>query len=154
MRKAATLLAIALAAVPAAAEDEPRWFADIKDEAVLAKWGIPEADAVGFVVACLDNGELEIKPALFAIEQPDEVPHIRFLVDGEPYVRNAKLGFIERDVAWQASAVVRRDDALVDALRRGSKLTYDFDPPLREGDAFTLSLSGSAKAIDEALKNC
>lgn len=126
----------------------------MRDEVALAKFGIPKTDAVGFEVVCISAGVIEIRPALYAIAEPSQDPDIRFLVDGEPYVRDAKLGFSERDAAWQASAVIDRQDALVNALRRGSKLTYDFDPPLREGDAFTLSLSGSAKAIDEALENC
>ncbi len=154
MRRLIALIASVLVAASAAAQGEPRWFADVRDEVALAKFGIPKTDAVGFEVVCLGSGVIEIRPALYAIAEPSQDPDIRFLVDGEPYVRDAKLGFSERDAAWQASAVIDRQDALVDALRRGSKLTYDFDPPLREGDAFTLSLSGSAKAIDEALENC
>lgn len=136
------------------AQDEPRWFLDADDKAALARWGIPESDAVGFEVVCLENGAIEIRPALYAIDEPPEMPDIRFDVDGEPYVRHAKLGFSERDAAWQASTVVGREDSLVDALRRGNELTYDFDPPLRPGDSFTIDLTGSAKAIDAALKNC
>ncbi|MEM0906436.1 MAG: hypothetical protein AAGJ94_03665 [Pseudomonadota bacterium] len=137
----------------ALAQEKPRWFA-VGDASNLARWGIPDTDAVGFEVICLNSGEVEMRPALFAMSEPTATPDIRFLVDGEPYVRDAKLGFSERDAAWQASAVVARDDALINALRRGSSLTYDFDPPLREGDSFTISLSGSAKAIDSALEDC
>lgn len=137
-----------------AAKDGPRWFTDVGGETVRAKWGIPETDAVGFEVVCLERGQLGMRPALFAIEEPAAVPQIRFSVDGEAFDRPAKLDFSERDQAFQASAIIPRDDALIDALRRGRELTYDFDPPLREGDAFTLSLSGSAKAIDAALDKC
>lgn len=154
MRRLIALFAVVLAVASAAAQDKPRWFADVRDNLALAKWGIPKTEAVGFEVVCLGQGTIEIRPALYAITQPAETPDIRFMIDGEPYVRDAKLGFSERDAAWQASAVIGRDDGLINALRRGSKVTYDFDPPLREGDAFTLSLSGSAKAIDAALENC
>ncbi len=138
----------------AAADEKPHWFADSGPVGALAKWGIPETDAVGFEVVCVAPKRVRIRPALFAMEEPAATPDIRFQVDGEPYLRTARLDFSERDGAWQASAEIARDDALVDAMRRGSKLTYNFSPPLREGDAFTISLSGSAKAIDEALNGC
>ncbi|GAB5374744.1 MAG: hypothetical protein AcusKO_12060 [Acuticoccus sp.] len=154
MRRLATLLVCALMAGTAAAQEEPRWFTATGDATALARWGIPESDAVGFEVVCYDDGTILIRPALFAMDEPADVPDIRFSVDGEPYLRDARLDFSNRDAAWQASAVIDRGDALVNALRRGSELTYDFDPPLREGDAFTISLSGSAKAIDAALENC
>lgn len=154
LRRLTALLAAVLVAGSAAAVEKPRWFNAGSDAEALARWGIPETDAVGFEVMCRSDGTIIVKPALFAMQEPASDPNIRFMVDGEPYVRDAKLAFSERDKAWQASAVIPRDDALIDALRRGSKLTYDFDPPLREGDAFTLSLSGSAKAIDAALDKC
>ncbi|MEO1102153.1 MAG: hypothetical protein AAFW98_00225 [Pseudomonadota bacterium] len=136
------------------AQEGPRWFADVGDVGAFAKWGIPETDAVGFTVSCEAGGAVEVRPALFAMEEPAEIPDIRFVVDGEPYLRDAKLAFSERDAAWQAAAVVAQDDALIGALRRGAELTYDFSPPLREGDEFTISLSGSAKAIDQVLEVC
>ncbi|WMS44883.1 hypothetical protein RDV64_11040 [Acuticoccus sp. MNP-M23] len=138
----------------AAADEKPRWFADVGTVGAFAKWGIPETDAVGFEVVCVENERVRIRPALFAVEEPAAMPDIRFQVDGEPYLRSARLDFSERDGAWQASSVLSKNDALVDAMRRGSKLTYDFSPPLRQGDAFTISLSGSAKAIDAALDGC
>ncbi|MBJ3776084.1 invasion associated locus B family protein [Acuticoccus mangrovi] len=136
-----------------AEEPEPHWYAGLGEAGGYARWGIPESDAVGFEVACHDDGVM-LRPALYAMEEPAQTPDIRFDVDGTDYVRDATLSFNELDAAWQASATVGRNDALIDAMRRGSKLSYDFDPPLREGDAFTLSLSGSAKAIDQALQNC
>ena len=151
----ALILAVLLASTSGvAAEEKPRWFADIGDVGAHAKWGIPETDAVGFEVECVEDARVKIRPALFAMEEPDALPDIRFSVDGEPYVRSAHLDYSELDGAWQASAVLSKNDALVDAMRRGSELTYDFTPPLREGDAFTISLSGSAKAIDAALDGC
>ena len=154
MARLLLVLAFVVAGYPATAEEEPRWYSDVGDVGAYAKWGIPDTDAVGFEVVCLDSGHVEMRPALYAVEQPMQLPDIRFSIDGEAYVRDAKLGFSKRDFAWQASAVVSKDDAIIDAMRRGSKLTYDFDPPLRDGDAFTLSLSGSAKAIDAALDAC
>jgi len=151
---AAALGAASAAAAQAEPKSEPRWFADLRASEPAAKWGIPESNAVGFTVSCRGDGLLEVRPALFAITPPDVVPDIRFMVDGEAYVRQATLDFSERDTAWQASALVAPDDEVIDALRRGEEVTYDFDPPLREGDAFTLSLSGSAKAIDEVLEEC
>lgn len=138
----------------AAADDKPHWFSDVGTVGAYAKWGIPETDAVGFEVVCVHPARVKIRPALFAMDEPAAMPDIRFQVDGEPYIRTAKLDYSERDGAWQASSELSRDDALVDAMRKGSKLTYNFDPPLREGDAFTISLSGSAKAIDKALDGC
>lgn len=135
------------------AQEEPRWFADPSDRP-RAKWGIPETDAVGFEVECLPGDTVAMRPALFAMAEPAAVPDIRFVVDGENFVRDAELAYSERDSAWQGWAKVDRGDALIDAIRRGNELTYDFQPPLRDGDAFTLSLTGSARAIDEALEGC
>lgn len=149
---AAALTAAAGAAL--ASDAKPAWFADESDEAAVAKWGIPQSDAVGFEVKCAGAGRVVMAPALYAPDRPDAVPDIVFTVDGEPYVRSATLTFSERDAAWQAEAVVPTGDALVAALRRGSTLAYDFSPPLREGDRFSLSLSGSARAIDAALEGC
>ncbi len=130
------------------------WFADDSAATVRAKWGIPGMNAVGFEVVCVEPGRVAIRPALFAAEELAEVPPIRFDVDGDRFDRTATLIFSEPDGAWQATATVGRDDPIIDALRRGSAVTYDFQPPLREGDRFTVSLSGSAKAIDGALADC
>lgn len=148
------LALLLLAAGGAVAQGSPAWFADDSVSPVRARWGIPETDAVGFEVVCESPGRVALRPALFAMEKPDPVPDIRFDVDGDRYDRTATLAFSERDAAFQATAVVNRADPLIDALRRGSTVTYDFQPPLREGDAFTVSLKGSAKAIDDALAGC
>lgn len=140
---------------PASALDEkPRWFADQSDDEAVALWGIPETDAVGFSLRCEGGGAVVMAPALYAVEEPEVMPDVAFTVDGEAYVRPVTLRYSERDAAWQAVARVGKTDALIAALRRGSKLTYDFAPPLRDGDMFSLSLSGSARAIDAALKRC
>ncbi|MEM6761587.1 MAG: hypothetical protein AAF615_01795 [Pseudomonadota bacterium] len=149
----AVVASLGLSAPVLAEDDKPRWFASVSDTDAFARWGIPETDAVGFEVVC-STGDVVLRPALYAMEKPAELPQIRFSVDGEDYLRDAKFAFSELDAAWQAETVVERQDGLVDAMRRGSELTYDFDPPLRTGDEFTLSLSGSAKAIDEALEGC
>lgn len=147
---------IVLAAAPRALAqtDQPRWFADVGDVYIAAKWGIPQTDAVGLAVRCADGGMVVIAPALYALEKPDVIPDVAFTVDDQPYVRPLQLVFSERDEAWQAEIKVRRDDEVITAMRRGSRLTYDFAPPLQDGDAFTLSLSGSAKAIDTVLSAC
>lgn len=148
-------LAIVLVATGAAvAQGSPVWFADDDAAPVRAKWGIPGMNAVGFEVVCVEPGRVAIRPALFAVEQLAEVPQIRFEVDGDRYDRSATLAYSEPDGAWQAMATVGREDPVIDALRRGSDVTYDFLPPLREGDEFTVSLSGSAKVIDAALERC
>ncbi|WP_420391436.1 invasion associated locus B family protein [Acuticoccus sp.] len=151
----AAVLAIAVASSDGsvALGAEPVWF--VRDDAAGpgARWGIPQTDAVGLEVTCR-GGRVIVRPALFAMEEPAQPPDVRFTVDGEDFVRDASLAFVERDAAWQAAAEVEPDDPLVDAMRRGSQLTYDFAPPLREGDAFTISLSGSAKAIDAVLSSC
>lgn len=150
-RLAAVLLVAAGAAL---AEGTPAWFADEDASPVRAKWGIRGTDAVGFEILCLAPGEVSLRPALFAVAEPASAPTVRFDVDGSRYERPASLAYSERDGAFQATAVVGRTDPLIDALRRGTAVTYDFEPPLREGDAFTVSLSGSAKAIDTALAGC
>lgn len=147
-------VALCAAAVPSSAQEEPRWFTDVGDVGAFARWGIPETDAVGFTIECEADGGVEMRPALYAMEEPSTVPNVTFNIDGQAYVRDARLVFSEADAAWQAAVNVSGDDALINALRRGARLTYDFDPPLREGDRFTLSLSGSARAIDAALVNC
>lgn len=138
----------------ALAQEEPRWFADVGSVGKFAKWGIPETDAVGFSIECEPGGGIEMRPALYAMEQPPAVPDVAFKIDGEDFVRDAELEFSEADAAWQATVSINAADELIDALRRGAELTYDFEPPLREGDRFTLSLSGSARAIDTALEDC
>lgn len=149
------VVAASACAVAAHADaDAPRWFTDIGEAKVAAKWGIPETDAVGFDMRCLEDGTIIMRPALYAIDKPDIVPDIALTVDDEPYVRPLRLVFSELDGAWQAEIPVARDDAVIAALRRGNTLTYDFAPPLRDGDAFTLSLTGSARAIDAALSAC
>lgn len=141
-------------ATPAAIAQSPRWFADAAGGAgPRAKWGIPESDAVGFEVLC-GGGGVVLRPALFAVEELADPPPIRFTVDGTDFVRDATLTFDEASQAWQAAALVALDDDLITAMRRGTELTYDFDPPLRQGDAFTVSLSGSAKAINAAIRTC
>jgi hypothetical protein len=151
---AAVLLVAGAALAPLAAQPVPEWFADEDAAPVRARWGIPGMDAVGFEVLCAAPGRVAIRPALFAMSEPAELQQIRFDIDGDRYERNATLAFSERDGAFQATAVVSREDPLIDALRRGSDVTYDFLPRLREGDEFTVSLSGSAKAIDAALEGC
>ncbi|MCF3935976.1 hypothetical protein L1787_21535 [Acuticoccus sp. M5D2P5] len=111
-------------------------------------------DAVGFEVICDGPGNLVLRPALFSETALDERPNVRYDVDGEAYTRPASMDVTEREGYWQAASHVSREDPLIDALRRGSALTYDFSPPRRDGDAFTLSLSGSANAIDEVLAQC
>ncbi len=147
-------VAITLLFAGGALAEGPLWFADEAADPVRAKWGIPQTDAVGFEVVCEATGRVVIRPALFTFEEPAEMPQLRFDVDGDLYDRDLTLVFSERDKAWQATAVVIRSDAIISALRRGSEVTYDFEPPLREGDAFTVSLSGSASAIDDALEGC
>lgn len=133
---------------------EPEWFADVGPQGAAAKWGIPESNVVGFTVECVKDGPITIRPALFATSEPAPMHDIGFVVDGEVFRRNAALKFSPDDGAWQAEAEVARDDHLIAALRRGNEVTYDFEPPLREGDRFTLSLKGSAAAIDQALEQC
>lgn len=132
---------------------KPVWFIDEGDVGVFAKWGIPETDAVGMVLSC-EAGRIAILPALYAMQEPASVPDVAFTVDGNTMRRSAELIFSERDAAYQAKISVATSDNLIDALRRGSSLTYDFAPPLVEGSSFTLSLSGSAKAIDRVLRGC
>lgn len=147
------LAAALVASGSGGAVEKPRWFSDA-NEATVAKWGIPEVGAVGFVVRCDRAGTIWMMPALYAMAEPGKVPDVRFEIDGKPFVRSARLAFLKDDQAWQAAVRLRKDDALIDAMRKGSRLSYDFEPPLREGDRFTLSLSGSAKAIDKALEAC
>ncbi|MEM7695723.1 MAG: hypothetical protein AAF318_14825 [Pseudomonadota bacterium] len=141
-------------AASAGQADTPRWFSEGGSGDVHAKWGIPQTDAVGFEVMCEDGGSVVIRPALYAMDAPDSAPDIRFEVDGEGFVRDATLDFSERDAAWHAKAVVSKEDALIGALRRGNRVSYDFEPPLRDGDRFSLDLTGSAKAIDAMLDAC
>lgn len=140
-------------AAGAAVAETPRWFTAAGAAGLSARWGIPSTDAVGFEIRCEGAG-VRAQPALYAVNEPSARPQVRFRIDGEDHLRPADLTYRERDGAWQASALLPRDDSLIDALRRGEELTYDFEPMLREGDAFTLSLTGSAKAIDEALEAC
>ena len=86
--------------------------------------------------------------------EPQTEQKLRFTVDGDTFVRDARLVFSERDAAWQASAAVATDDALLAALKRGHAITYDFAPPLRPGDAFTVSLKGSADALGDVIEAC
>ncbi|WP_157961901.1 hypothetical protein [Acuticoccus kandeliae] len=153
MLKAAFVGVLAMMATASFAAS-PLWFADEKDPASGAKWGIPNSDAVGFVVSCNGPGRVAMRPALYAMEAVEPAPKIRFTVDEAAYEREAEFAFSKADAAWQAYAVVSRDDPLVDALRRGTEVTYDFDPRQRDGDAFTVSLSGSAEVIDQALEDC
>ncbi|MEM9222841.1 MAG: hypothetical protein AAGB11_10605 [Pseudomonadota bacterium] len=136
-----------------ATEGKPRWFSNVGEAGAFARWGIPETDAVGFVVSC-EEGGVSLLPALYAVDKPSATPGVRFIVDGDDYVRDAQLRFSEEDAAWQALVAVNAEDSLITAMRRGNELTYDFEPPLREGDAFTIDLSGSAKAIDAVLEAC
>jgi hypothetical protein len=145
--------ALAALAAPGADAADPRWFADGSGGGTVAKWGIAESDAVGFSVGC-ESGFVVVSPELYAVEEPAASLTIRFSVDGKPYDRRATLTYDETINAWHAKAKVADDDALIEAMRKGKRLTYDFDPPLRDGDAFTVSLSGSAKVIDEALEGC
>lgn len=140
--------------VDSAAQDEPHWFNVEGAMGAVAQWGIPETDAVGFSVVCVESDRVMLRPALYAADAPEQMPSIRFTVDGTTYVRTLDLVFNERDAAWQATTKIAADDAIIDALRRGNEVTYDFDPPLRPGDAFTVSLKGSANAIDEVLETC
>lgn len=152
----AILIPAFCAALPlsGAAQDGPHWFTVRGDGGFVAQWGIPETDAVGFSVVCVEAERIMLRPALYAYDTPDELPAIRFTVDGTTYVRTLDLVFNQRDAAWQATTKIDADDAVIDALRRGNEVTYDFDPPLRPGDAFTVSLKGSADAIDEVLETC
>ena len=153
-RKALTIILVMSATASAAAE-EPRWFADtVGDPSVaVAKWGIKDTNAVGFWVGC-EGGAVLVSPELYALDEPARALTIRFTIDGTDYDRPATLTYDDTIKAWHARARIPSDDALIAGMRRGSKLTYDFDPPLRQGDSFTVSLSGSAKAIDEALGGC
>lgn len=153
-RASLSALAVLVAAgATAAAAADPRWFADTTGASPVAMWGIEGSDAVGFRVLC-ESGVVVVSPELYAVEEPGRSLTIRFSVDGATYDRLATLVYDGTIEAWHARAQVDDDDALIDAMRRGSELTYDFDPPLREGDSFTVSLSGSAKAIDLALEGC
>jgi hypothetical protein len=153
LRRIAWAIAV-LVVAGAAFAGEPVWFVDAAGDPPAAKWGIPGTDAVGFVVACGEDGGAVVSPALYAMERPAEAPDVLFVIDGDRYVRDARLVFSERDGAFRAEIVVPRTGALIEGMRRGYDLTYDFEPVLREGDRFTLSLSGSADAIDEALGAC
>ncbi|ORE94440.1 hypothetical protein [Acuticoccus yangtzensis] len=136
------------------AATEPRWFIKNDPAGHVAMWGVPSTEAVGFVVTCGGTRTIVLSPALYAMDEPQGPSRIRFTVDEMSYVRAANLVFSERDAAWQASAVVPADDDILTAFRRGRSLTYDFDPPRRAGDAFTVSLDGSAAPLDDVISGC
>ncbi|RAH99434.1 hypothetical protein DLJ53_23215 [Acuticoccus sediminis] len=136
------------------AANEPRWFVQEAPSGNVAFWGVPDTDAVGFTVSCTSGSNVILSPALYAMSEPTGSQKIRFTVDDDTYVRDALLVFSERDAAWRATAVVSTEDEVLTALKRGSTVTYDFDPPLREGDAFTVSLKGSGDAINKVIDGC
>ncbi len=130
------------------------WFLKKDLVGVVALWGVPETHAVGFVVTCDDHSKVILSPALFTMDEPKAGQQLRFTVDGTTFVRDARLVFSERDAAWRASAAVGVEDELLLALKSGRAMTYDFAPPLRDGDAFTVSLKGSSVALADVLSAC
>jgi hypothetical protein len=149
----ALLTLIAIAAIPAAA-DERVWHVSGRAQLPIADYGVPETDDRLMSVHCDLDGTVLIDPQLYRGE-PAEGTSLVVTVDGTEYAEPAR--FIEdlANAAWKAVASVPPQAPVIDALRRGAEARVALRPesPADLGPR-TVSLTGSARAIAEALAPC
>jgi len=156
-RQIAAGLLAALIAVPALAQD-PEWQINrIPSETILATLGVPETDDVRMQIACDPANRFDLVMSTFYMTPHRETrtPAMAFTVDGTTFVRGLRFKpFSPFYGGYEAEVVVAADDPLLSAMRAGRQLSATLHPPNGANTTITLSLAGSAAAIDNLLQQC
>ncbi|GAB5374745.1 MAG: hypothetical protein AcusKO_12070 [Acuticoccus sp.] len=155
---AAAGLLTGLAGAPAALAQDPTWEVNtLPRTTVLASLGVPETDDVRLQITCDPDYRFELTLSAFYITPRRErlTVAMAFDVDGTQFVRGLRFTpFNEFYGGYAAEVVVASDDPLLAAMRAGSQLSATLHPPSAVNNTVTISLAGSAVAIDTLLQQC
>lgn len=156
-RDLAAFFLAAMTATPVLAQNTSWQVNRVPSETVLATLGVAETDDVRMRITCDPANRFNLSLSAFYTTPHRETrtPAMAFAVDGTRFVRGMRFRPYDTFYGgYEAEVVISTDDPLLAAMRAGREISATLHPPNAAYTTVTISLAGSAAAIDDLLQQC